>query len=101
MTGENTEWELEQEEFIANCMSLARQKGDYVETLPFETDLTGHVFADVICHISVSEDGRFVEVFRRTTQEIVLFIGNGIVMSFRPNFIYLINHVKQSLTSTR
>jgi len=82
--------------FINSCYQILDKLGEDKNDLVIlgKENITGKLYEDDIIYIAADADKKVGEIERKLTKTIISFIENGEVISFSPEYVFLIDHVQ-------
>lgn len=85
--------------FISSCYevldALGKDKTDMV--ILGKENVTGKLYEDELIYIAADTNKTLGEIERKSTKTTIAFIDNGEVISFSPEYVFLIDYVKYLL----
>lgn len=87
-------------DFINLCQTVVTEIGKESDLIILGKELKGKTYEDEVVVISLSDDGREMEVKRKLTDHSLLYVQDEEVIYFHGNFIYLVDHVTSLINKT-
>ncbi len=91
--------ELSEIKGIIEKFKVIAKTGERIESIPFMEPCDGFVYDDGLMRLAISDDGLYLEVFRKTSGTIVVDVSLGSIRRFSVDTYLLVPHLK-SLTET-
>jgi hypothetical protein len=86
--------EQEKAEFLSMCMKIAEVSGIETDVMILGNELKGKLFEDDLIYITVSDDKRYMEVERKSTQNPIIYIQDENIIRFHGEYVYLSDYIK-------